>query len=591
MNRSNRVDKCCKERKKYGTMVIDVLLAFSVIFVVSGCAGSGSEDANEKFEEYTREVFCSEVSSDTVSLHYTLKEPEAYGIREPEATFGDVITDENSIRASAENIRQALLASDFDSLTTENQLTYELLNYRSRMMQKAADYLYFEEPFGTVSGIQTQLPVVLSEYQFYDTEDVDTYLALASTVEEYFDQLISFERRKADEGLFMPEYMAETVYEQCMAFLDMGERNYLYSTFADRIKEMDGLTEEEKSDYVMDNARIVNDFIYPAYQKLADAMQELKTAGVNEKGLAGVQGGAEYYEYLVRRYTGTDCSVEELEEMTREQISDDITAMQQAAGISVNDTEEAMASVGRESAEYMIAFLREEIQETFPEVPDTRLDIKYVSKEMQEHISPAFYMIPAIDNLSENVIYINQAHVGDQLSLFTTLAHEGYPGHLYQTLYFESTEPDPIRSLMDFPGYVEGWATYAEMGSYFLLPLSKAESTFLQKNSSVLLGLYALADMGIHYEGWSRMETAAFFSGYGITDTDAIERIYELIIGSPGNYLKYYIGYVEFLQLKEQWIEKKESGFLQKDFHQAVLEVGPAPFALVEKYMWKMEKE
>ena len=216
------------------------------------------------------------------------------------------------------------------------------------------------------------------------------------------------------------------------------------------------------------------------------------------------------------------------------------------------------------------------------------LEVKYVPAEMEEHLSPAFYMIPAIDNVQENVIYINQAHMGDDLTLFTTLAHEGYPGHLYQTIYYNGTDPDPIRSTFNFGGYVEGWATYAEMGSYYLMPLSKEQSTLLQKNASIILGLYALADMGIHYDGWTQMDTAAFFSNYGITDGEAIERIYELIIGSPGNYLKYYIGYVEFLELKKDWAQEKGEEFLQKEFHEAVLKVGPAPFEIVKDYMWEM---
>ena len=242
----------------------------------------------------------------------------------------------------------------------------------------------------------------------------------------------------------------------------------------------------------------------------------------------------------------------------------------------------------QDSAGLILSKLQDGIKEAFPEAPDTALEVKYVPEEMEEHLSPAFYMIPAIDNTEENVIYINRAHMNDDLTLFTTLAHEGYPGHLYQTVYYESTDPDPVRSVMDFGGYVEGWATYAEMGSYYLTPLSKEQAVLLQKNSSIILGLYALADMGIHYEGWSRMDTAAFFSNYGITDTETIERIYELIIGSPGNYLKYYIGYVEFLELKKDWAEEKGTEYSQKEFHEAVLEVGPAPFDIVEKYMWEM---
>ena len=244
-----------------------------------------------------------------------------------------------------------------------------------------------------------------------------------------------------------------------------------------------------------------------------------------------------------------------------------------------------MAESGQQDAELILSELQSGISNAFPDPPETALQVKYVPEEMEEHLSPAFYMIPAIDNTEENVIYINQTKMGDDLTLFTTLAHEGYPGHLYQTVFFEGTDPDPVRSLFGFGGYVEGWATYAEMCSYYLTPLSKEQATLLQKNASIILALYALADMGIHYEGWSRLDTVSFFCSYGITDAAAVEQIYELIIGSPANYLKYYIGYVEFLELKKEWAEKADE-FSQKEFHEAVLRVGPAPFETVEEYMW-----
>ena len=233
--------------------------------------------------------------------------------------------------------------------------------------------------------------------------------------------------------------------------------------------------------------------------------------------------------------------------------------------------------------------LKKEIAKTFPLPPDTTVSVKYVPKDLEEHLSPAFYLIPAIGSYEENVIYVNQAHMGNPLTLFTTLAHEGFPGHLYQTVYYAGTNPDPIRSMFGFGGYVEGWATYAEMCSYYLAPLTKEQATILQKNGSIILGLYTLADIGIHYEGWSRMDAAGFFSNYGIKDIEVVNRIYDLIIGSPGNYLKYYIGYLEFLELKKEYAAEEGSHFSQKEFHEKVLDVGPAPFELVKKYMGKLD--
>lgn len=340
---------------------------------------------------------------------------------------------------------------------------------------------------------------------------------------------------------------------------------------------------------------MVKDYVTPAYEKLIAGITELKGSGKNEKGLVCLPEGAEYYELSARVQTGSNRSVDEMRDLIRRQISDDLEAMEKVLGITADEAQEAAAALeqdmGQEPAELILSHLKDAVDTAFPEIPDVSLEVKYVPEEMEEHLSPAFYMIPAIDNTEENVIYINRSQMGDELTLFTTLAHEGYPGHLYQTVYYESTEPDPIRSLMDFGGYVEGWATYAEMGSYYLTPLLKEQAALLQKNSSIILGLYALADIGIHYDGWSRMDTVEFFSAYGITDAGSIEKIYDLIIGSPGNYLKYYIGYVEFLELKKDWVDEKGDEFSQKEFHEAVLRVGPAPFAIVEDYMWKMTGE
>ena len=236
--------------------------------------------------------------------------------------------------------------------------------------------------------------------------------------------------------------------------------------------------------------------------------------------------------------------------------------------------------------EKILSTLSNKITKDFPPYPQIHTQIKYVQKSMEDYLSPAFYMIPAIDNTSENVIYINNGHLTDNLSLFTTLAHEGYPGHLYQNVYYASLHPNPIRCVLNYGGYTEGWATYSEMMSYYFSTLTKEQATLFQRNSSVILGLYALADMGIHYDGWKLADAAAFFHTYGITDDAIIEDIYDLIIADPANYLKYYIGYLEFLELKKNAVDKWGDNFTQMQFHKAVLDVGPASFDVIRAYLF-----
>lgn len=571
-----------KHRKKIFLILPCCLLVILISFL-SGNAFWNSlhaESSDRQFRTFTRRLFQTEVSANTISLHYTLRSPSDYGIADIPATYGSLSSDPVAAKASVRNVLSSLQEFDPGTLSSENALTFKILDTYLENASTGTDYLLYQEPLGPVSGIHTQLPVLLSEYSFYDTQDVETYLALLKETPAYFDSVIRFEQKKAASGLFMPDYQVDSVLDTCQSFIDMGKENYLVSTFDERIASLDLLPENKKDSFRAENMELVTEEIYPAYQNLITAIKSLKGKGTNEQGLSHFPYGKKYYEYLVRQTTGCNESISRLRLMTRAQILEDLNAMQKV--LFPADAALTQASVLEQTPpDSMLDDLRSKITDTFPEIPDVDFQVKYVPESMQDYLSPAFYMIPAIDNLTENVIYINNGQTASGLNLYTTLAHEGYPGHLYQTVYFSASEPDPIRSILDFGGYVEGWATYAEMMSYYLAPLSKTEASLLQKNSSVILGLYALADMGIHYDGWSVTDTVRFFSDYGINDANAVQSVYELIIGSPANYLKYYIGYLKFYELKKEMADALGNQFSQKEFHRAVLDVGPAPFEIV----------
>lgn len=571
-----------KHRKKIFLILPCCLLVILISFLSGNAFWSSlhAESSDRQFRTFTRSLFQTEVSANTISLHYTLRSPSDYGIADIPATYGSLSSDSVAAKASVRNVLSSLQEFDPDTLSSENALTFKILDTYLKNASTGTDYLLYQEPLGPVSGIHTQLPVLLSEYSFYDTQDVETYLALLKETPSYFDSVIRFEQKKAASGLFMPDYQADSVLDTCQSFIDMGKENYLVSTFNERIASLDLLPENKKDSFQKENMKLVTEEIYPAYQNLITAIKSLKGKGMNEQGLSHFPYGKKYYEYLVRQTTGCNESISRLRLMTRAQILEDLSAMQKI--LFPADAALTQASVLEQtSPDSMLDDLRSKITDTFPEIPDVDFQVKYVPESMQDYLSPAFYMIPAIDNLTENVIYINNGQTASGLNLYTTLAHEGYPGHLYQTVYFSASEPDPIRSILDFGGYVEGWATYAEMMSYYLAPLPKTEASLLQKNSSVILGLYALADMGIHYDGWSVTDTVRFFSDYGINDPNAVQSVYKLIIGSPANYLKYYIGYLKFYELKKEMADAMGNQFSQKEFHRAVLDVGPAPFEIV----------
>lgn len=559
-------------------------LLLSFIFLFSGCGKiSLPTNANTAFQNFTLCYFQEGVASNTINLHYSLYEPEKYGITHVPITFGSFDFNEVSQLAAIENWKAALRKFPYKSLSAKNQLTYDILSHHLSSLKKGTEYYLYEEPLSPLTGIHAQLPVLLAEYQFFSEKDVETYLALLKTLPDYFSSLVRFERQKIAEGLFMSDACVDSVVAQCNAFVSMGTDNYLLSTFETRLQEIKNLSDTKKKTYIKQNANTLSAFVLPAYTSLAESLASMRGSGKNEHGLSAFPKGKEYYAYLVSAESGSSRPMSEIKTLVQKQITSDLLASQKILEENPSILKESSSS--SVSPETMLNTLKKKIGTAFPSSAPVNVTIKHVPDALQEHLSPAFYLIPAIDRFSENTIYINDAYSHGYLDLFTTLAHEGYPGHLYQTTYFANTNPDPVRSLLNFSGYVEGWATYAEMCSYYISPLEKPYATLMQKNNSLILGLYAAADIGIHYDGWLLKDTIDFFSNYGISDSETVRQIYEYIVGDPANYVTYYVGYLEMMELKKEMMQKKGSNFSQKEFHQRILEIGPAPFDIVRKYL------
>ena len=555
-----------------------------VILFLAGCSNiSIPTNANTAFKNFTFSLFQQEVSANTINLHYSLTEPEKYGITNSATTLGSFDFNQTSTLVFIENLETALLKFSYDLLSEENQLTYDILAHHIETLKKDTTYYLYEEPLSPVTGVHAQLPILLAEYQFYNKKDVETYLTLLKTVPDYFSSLVRFEQQKSASGLFMSDNLVDAVTEQCNAFVAMGNDNYLLSTFQERLSALGQISTSEKAALVQQNQECLTQYMIPAYENLASSLTALKGSGKNDGGLCFLTEGKDYFSHLVARETGSSRDISELKTLIQNQMGEDLLASQKVLEQNHSIMEETSGIT--ESPDAILKTLETKISTAFPASASVNVQVKYVPKALEEYLSPAFYLIPSIDNYVENTIYINQAHNLADINLFTTLAHEGYPGHLYQTTYFANTDPDPIRSVFNFSGYVEGWATYAEMCSYYISSLDKPHAALLQKNNSLILGLYALTDIGIHYDGWGVNDTLNFFSTYGIHDEAVIKEIYEYIVGDPANYLTYYVGYLEMLELKKECMEKEGDNFSQKDFHRKILEIGPAPFEVIRKHL------
>lgn len=569
--------------KKHRMLSVGIFLA-AVLSIIYAAILSPAGKSTGSFSEFCTTLFREEMKSNTMNLHFTLKDPKAAGIDSYEITLGSLSGDSPHNQArQLKKLSEELKKYSHRSLKGKDRLTCRLLSDYISRQQNLAAYPYYDEPLTPSGGVTSQLPVLLAEYTFRNTRDIKDYLGLLSQMDTYFFGILDYEQKKADAGLFMSDEACLKVIEGCEVFTEHPDDNFLIDTFSNRLNAMDGLTDTQKNAYLKQHSKVLSDHVIPAYSQMIKGLTMLLGRGHNNWGLCNFPEGKAYYEAVVSADTGCDDSVEDLFSQIAKARREDLTFCQNLLEKNpklASQSPKPDAALKEENA--MISRLQKEILTDFPAPPQTEVEICHVDPALSEYLAPAFYITAPIDDISHNRIYINDAKNDTDIYYFTTLAHEGYPGHLYQTICTSSYGAPEVLSLLNYPGYTEGWATYTEMQSFYYAGLDPDLASLLQHNQAATLSLYATADIGIHYFGWEKEKNAAFWSEYGVDDTATVKRITDLILEEPGNYLKYYVGYLKFRQMREQFALENKS-FSVSAFHEAILRTGPSPFSVLEE--------
>lgn len=541
------------------------------------------------FEKFTMDIFRHELSGDTLNLHYTLTDPDSFGIEETSPSFGALSYDtmEEEI-AYLNKCQEKLSLFQKTGLSDENQLTAEILDWWLTGQLISSEYYYYQEPLGPTLGIQAQLPVLLAEFPLRNQTDINTYLELLATLPEYFKEIADFEKEKSAQGLFMNDEILDKILTQCRSLFPIDENHFLVTTFQERLKDCDFLSSDQKITYEIYNLSALTRYVQTAYEDLCQSMEKLRGTGTNAYGLYYFPEGIKYYESLLRYSIGTDRTMADIQQLLEEQMESDYETILYALHQGIKLLEIDDDAPAQEHPTEILTNLRTQIREDFPETHAVSWQIKQIPDSLMDFLSPAFYMTPAIDAEEQNTIYINPSYAPDRTELITTLAHEGYPGHLYQNSFENTDSYDPIRNLIYIGGYTEGWGLYSEFYAYDLLGLSDVESDFLRALSSLNYAICASLDLAIHGEGWTEEDCLAYLSSFGITDESQTHELYLNILEEPSNYLKYYLGYLEICKLKESALTLSSIKTLY-DFHKWFLEMGPAPFSVLEKHLEILE--
>lgn len=578
--------------KKIFRAVTALLLASSI--ALTACSHSSTiktktsreekfqNTASKDFHTLTDRLFKDVVSESVLSVNSVLDNPKDFGITDYKYTLGDV--------TKAESDKSTALMQDYltdfkqinsEELSDKDKIVYDIITTDLDESIDFSKYYLYTDYLSPLYGMPSSLPSYLGQFTFNQSDDVHDYIEILKLVPDYFDKIVTFQKTKTDAGITMPDFEIDEIIDQCNEFVKDKDEHFLISTFNDRIKDTKGLSDSEKKKLKSENKKIVTDEIFPAYEKLAKDMEQFKGKDSSEGGLCKYPDGSDYYEKLLRSETGSTKTVSELQELLTEKMYNDIQNIssyyQQNPDI-FNEKEEF--SFDSTDPDAVLKYLIKNIKNDLPSGYETNYTINYVPKSMEKYESPAFYFIPQIDNTKINNIFINNNDDYNYMSLYHVLAHEGFPGHMYQSTYFQNTNPDPIRSLFRYDGYVEGWGLYAELYSYDISGNDESSNEFYKTASMLSYDAYCLCDIGINYNGWDRTRTRTFLATLGY-DVNTSDQIFNSMIENPCAYIKYYLGYLEIMDMRNRAESELGDNFDLKSFHKFILDIGPAQFEII----------
>lgn len=560
------------------------LSALSLTLLVSGC--SAAKKSPELFDQYLTELPALTLDPADFGLNFLFNDATKFGIQPElyELGFSSKEDYETSIKET-EAIIAELKTYDYKKMSDEQKLNYDiLLDYYERSLLTSSYYYLDNSYLGSFIGFQAQLPMLLSEYSINNQFDYDSLVNLFKTSNEYFVKYGEHEVARQAEGVGMTKTILEKVIEQCDNFIK-GDPAFIYETLNEKIDAATFFDDTQKAANKAEIQSLVTNEFVQAYQSLKDILVTIDNAP-DDLGLASMKDGKAYYDALMKTSTGIDMSIEEIKDYLNKKF-DQLLFRMQTLMMSNPSIQSALNSEinysSFTSAEENLDYLESKLTEFYPEVPNLTYTIKRVPDALKDNFSPAAYLTSKIDMLPSEtqMIYINGDY--DQ-SLFNTIAHEGYPGHMYQDSFFKNLKLPAIRYIIGFNGYSEGWATYVENTAYRFSTEDQALLEFMQLNQTAVQTQIILSDIGIHYEGWDFDQYKQFMlSTLGGLDDEVLKEQYLLNLETPTNYANYYLNGMFYQDLYDKAESELKDKFSPVEFNRLLLTVGPSAYSILEK--------
>lgn len=532
-------------------------------------------DDNAEFDAYLDTIFDELVSDNYLYMHFNVADYKAMGIEKPEVGFGHLVygVDEEEFNKTEKQLEE-LLAFDYDKLSLRQQYDYDLLHYSLLETLCGLEYSKYNLIFSSSSQFSDGIVTNLMEFAMYDEESEKDFLVVLKDVPNYINEAIEYSKQQSNDGL----YHSDDMLDEEISYIDT-----LISSNGKSIYE-----HYKEYDIYPEVKELVENEVIPAFVTLKDYLKTLYGKTTSDKlTLCKIDEGYAEYTYLINSSSNRDITdiYNDLVELYFDWIYNFIGIYQDDENVLDKYAEYIKTNeVLNLSSEDMLEYLRNNSSERYEYLEDANYVVS--SLDTLGNTTLGYYVSPPIDNLNQNVIRVNakiDSDYYDQMSVFEVMAHEGFPGHLYQNIYFQQTNPHKFRATQSFVGYTEGYADLAAYDALEMLDIPNeykgiARIDSITFNSHIL---YSIIDLGVNYFGWN-VKTLAKKLDNLMLDSSMAQDLYDTVVAMPGVFVRYGVGFVNHINLRKKAMDELGDKFDYVAYDKAIVENGPLPFAILE---------
>lgn len=506
----------------------------------------------------------------------------------------------DALRAELERLKADLERLDTRRLSGEAALNHRLL---LRQVNQQIESLGFDRrrmPISNGDGFFT-----LGDYLAYTTpiqspDDAEAWIARLEALPGFYQQNIANARRGIETGFTQPRIVVDRALEVARAQIDT-----LATTLLIPLSRMPtSIPEADQERYRAQARAVIEQRILPEHRAFVTFLEnEYLPAARPQIGISSVPNGREYYSFLVRFYTTTDMTPEEIHQLGLSEVARIRAAMDreiEASGFqgdfaAFQNFLRTDPQFYAQSAEDLVEKASEiakraddQLPRLFGTLPRLPYGVRVIPAEAAEGSTTAYYTqgSPALG--MAGAYWVNTSRL-DQRPLYELPAltlHEAVPGHHLQiALSQEQGELPYFRRNMSATAFVEGWGLYAEslgdeMGIY-RTPYER----FGRLSYEMWRACRLVADTGIHWMGWDIEQARRCFAENSALSPHNIQTELERYIATPGQALAYKIGELTMQRLRREAAEALGARFDVRAFHDELLGAGPLPMDVLEARM------